>query len=232
MVSPMILVVEDEPLSQDMLTKRLTGRGFGVEGVRNAQECLEFLNSGRRCSLILMDIAMPGMNGIECVRTIRKSYSHDALPIIMVSARVDSDDVVESLTAGANDYVVKPVNFRVLLARVKSCLRLRKGVSLLVEAERQRVMMEALGATASKIARPLSSIVDQLEVLMADLPAKPVHQIQDALHGLLDITGDLVNIVDQLKKISQLKNVSYTQRLELLDDTSTDSDEKPVQQSK
>jgi DNA-binding response OmpR family regulator len=218
--APTILVVEDEPLSQDMLTKRLQGRGYQVDACRNAQECLEWLKAGHRASVILMDIAMPGMTGIECVKEIRKTFSHDALPIIMVSARVDSDDVVESLTAGANDYVVKPVNFRVLIARIKSALRMRKGVSLLVEAERQRVMMESLSATASRIAKPLSVIVDQLEELMADLPNKPVAQIQDALHGMLDITSDLVDVVGQLKTISKMKNVSYTQRLEMLDDSS------------
>ena len=219
MSAPLILVVEDEPLSQDMLTKRLQGRGYLVEGARDARDCLDWLAAGHRCSLVLMDVAMPGMSGVECVREIRKSFSHDALPVIMVSARVDSDDVVESLTAGANDYVVKPVNFRVLLARVKSALRMRKGVGLLMEAERQRVMVESLSATATKIARPLSVIVDQLEDLMADLAKKPVEQIHQALHGLLDITGDMVDVVDQLKTISKLRNVSYTQRLELLDES-------------
>src|SRR5687767_1924614 len=114
---PHILIVEDEPLSRDVIVRHLAGAGYDASVVNDGLDCMAWLGQGNRCDLILMDMALPRMSGLEAIRAIRKTYSPDSLPIIVVSALVDSDDVVAAIEAGANDYVVKPVNFRVLAAR-------------------------------------------------------------------------------------------------------------------
>ncbi len=213
---PRIVVVEDEQLSREMLVRRLTSRAFEVESFDGAADAIAYI-AENRVDLVLIDNAMPGITGVDAVRLLRQKWSHDSLPIIVVSALVDSDDVVEALDAGANDYVVKPINFKVLLARVRTALRMRHNVAILVEAERQRVMMESLARAAATTAEPLGQMVDELEVLMQSPPDDP-KQISEGLIGLLDLTEKAVDVIDQLRRIASMHNVPYTARLDFLND--------------
>ncbi len=111
---PRILVAEDEELSRDMLVRRLAKSGFAVEAVADGRSCLAALEK-QAPDLALLDIQMPGASGMEVVREIRKRFTHDTLPVILVTALGESDDIVRGLDAGANDYVVKPIIFPVLL---------------------------------------------------------------------------------------------------------------------
>jgi DNA-binding response OmpR family regulator len=214
--SARILVVEDEPLSRDMLLRRLSTRSFDVVGVQTAEAAIAFLKENA-VDLVLMDNVMPGISGVQAVRELRRNWSHDALPIIIVSALIDSDDVVEALDAGANDYVVKPINFKVLMARISTALRMRANVAALVEAERQRVVMESLARAAASVAEPLSRMVDELEELMAQGPADN-KQLNAGLERLLDLTDQAVDVIDQLRKIASMRNVPYTTRIDFLGD--------------
>jgi DNA-binding response OmpR family regulator len=215
---PVILLVEDEPLSQDVLSRRLVAQGYTVEVVSDGMACLEWLDD-HRCDLILMDIAMPRLDGMETLRQVRRSYSHDSLPVIIISAMVDSEDVVTGLTAGANDYVVKPINFRVLQARIHACLRMKRTVTMLVEAERQRVMIETLSQSASRLAEPLAQTIDHLERAMNRTLAD--QDTQEHLHEVVTWVEDVVKVLEQLKAAGEHKEMPYTQRLELLRDEPT-----------
>ena len=220
---PIILVVEDEPLSRDMLERRLARRGFEVAAVSDGMSCLQWLEA-RPCDLVLLDLSMPGMDGFEIIQKLRSKWSHDSLPIIVVSARVDSEDVVRALTFGANDYVVKPVNFRVLMARIRSSLRMKHNVSLLVEAERQRVMIESLGKSAAQIAKPLGQMIDRLEAVSADIPEEP-GELKLALGELLELAEEAVQVIEKMKEVGDMRNVPHTERLDLLDSSETPVEE-------
>ena len=209
-----VLVVEDEPLSRDMLLRRLVSRGFEATGASTVDEAMSLL-AERHFELILLDNAMHGQSGVDMLRRVRRTWSHDSLPVIMVSAMVDSDDVVEALNAGANDYVVKPINYKVLLARMQTALRMRQNVSLLVEAERQRVLMESLARTAGRIARPLGEMVDRLERLMAHPPGD-AEVLMRELGGVLERTEEAVEVIDQMRTVGTMRDVPYTARLSLL----------------
>ncbi len=110
-----ILVAEDDPHSRDMLVRRLERRGFTVDAVTDGASCLQQIDA-QPPDLLLLDIQMPNLSGLEVLRATRARFSHDALPVILVTALGDSEDVVRGLEAGANDYVVKPINLPVLLA--------------------------------------------------------------------------------------------------------------------
>ena len=116
-----ILVVDDVPDNRDILTRRLARRGFEIVEAGNGTEALDVL-SREDIDLVLLDIMMPDIEGTEIVREIRKTRSQTDLPIIMVSAKTLSEDVAESLELGANDYVIKPVDFTVALARIRAQL--------------------------------------------------------------------------------------------------------------
>src|SRR6185503_20359862 len=85
--------------------------------------------------LVLLDIEMPGMSGVDVLREVRKTRTGLQLPILMATARTDSADMVEALGAGANDYVVKPLAFPVVFARVEAQLRLRPAPATEASAE-------------------------------------------------------------------------------------------------
>src|SRR5204863_1481215 len=87
--------------------------------------------------LVLLDIMMPGMGGLEVLKFLRRVDSLLELPIIMVTARGESEDVVEALELGANDYVTKPLDFPVVLARVRTQLALRRAVAQATELEQK-----------------------------------------------------------------------------------------------
>jgi CheY-like chemotaxis protein len=119
-----ILVVDDLPANRDLLSRRLTRAGFRVLQAASGPEALETV---RRSSpdCVLLDIMMPGMSGIDVLRQLRLTRSMVSLPIIMVTAKNESEDVVEALSFGANDYITKPLDFPVALARVRAQLRTR-----------------------------------------------------------------------------------------------------------
>lgn len=211
---PRIIVVEDESLSRDMLVRRLASRNFEVVGFPTAQEALAYMEE-YPADLILMDNALPNMRGVDVVRLLRQRWSHDSLPILMVSAMIDSEDVVEALEAGANDYVIKPINFKVLLARINTVLQLKHNVSMLMEAERQRVMIESLSHAAASVAEPLGKMVDELEDMM-NRPDTIPPAMRQSLDTLLNLTEQAVDVIDKFRRIANLHHVPYTTRLDFL----------------
>ena len=121
---PLLLVVDDNEMNRDMLSRRLERKGYRVMTAADGLHALELVGQ-EPIDLVLLDIMMPGMTGIEVLRALREQAPASELPVIMVSAKGESDDVVQALELGANDYVTKPIDFPIVLARVKSQLRMR-----------------------------------------------------------------------------------------------------------
>ena len=129
-----ILIVDDEELNRDGLARRLQRHDYEVVVAKSGREAIELLG-GRRFDLVLLDIMMPGMNGLEVLKFLRRVDSLIDLPIIMVTAKGESEDMVEALELGANDYVTKPLDFPVVLARIRTQLALRRAVAQVKELE-------------------------------------------------------------------------------------------------
>jgi DNA-binding response OmpR family regulator len=122
--NPLLLVVDDLPANRELLARRLERSGFRVVTASDGPEALVVLRR-QDVDLVLLDIMMPGMTGLDVLREVRKTRSSVSLPVIMVTAKTDSEDVVEALSLGANDYVTKPVNYPVALARIQAHLRMQ-----------------------------------------------------------------------------------------------------------
>lgn len=129
-----LLVVEDDERIRASLRLALADEGYAVHGVPDAREALDHL-AGTEPDLILLDVLLPGMDGLDLCRSIRRA---SAVPIIMLTARDDSHDVVAGLEAGADDYVTKPYNVKELAARIRSLLRRTQG--LLEDGSRARTI--------------------------------------------------------------------------------------------
>ncbi len=117
-----ILVVDDEPQIRRVMRTTLTAHGYEVEDARSGEDGLEKLRAGKY-DLVLLDINMPGMGGVEACRTIRQERHGSELAIIMLTVRSAESDKVEALDAGADDYVTKPFSTTELLARIRAALR-------------------------------------------------------------------------------------------------------------
>lgn len=114
-----ILVVDDEPVFIEALTISLEREGFGVIAAADGPAALKAI-SEKDPDLILLDVMLPGMSGIDVCREIRKSSS---VPVIMVTAKGEEIDAVVGLEVGADDYITKPYRLRELIARIRAILR-------------------------------------------------------------------------------------------------------------
>lgn len=120
-----ILIVDDNPLNSELLSRRLSKKGFATQCVDNGTDALRLMHN-TEYDLVLLDIMMPGISGMEVLAEARKIYSKGELPIIMVTSKGSSEDVVEALNKGANDYIMKPIDFPVALARIHTQISQRK----------------------------------------------------------------------------------------------------------
>ena len=118
---PIILLVEDNELNRDMLSRRLSRKGFDVECAIDGEQCMAFLAS-RRPDLILMDINLPGRDGYELTREIKANPDMASIPVVALTAHAMSGDREKSITAGCDDYDTKPVNFKRLVGKINSLL--------------------------------------------------------------------------------------------------------------
>ena len=115
-----ILIVDDEPALRRALRTSLVASGFAVEEAGSGEEALEIFGRSR-FDLVLLDINMPGMGGVETCRRLRGQGAEAG--IVMITVRDSEDDKVQALEAGADDFVTKPYRFRELLARIREVLR-------------------------------------------------------------------------------------------------------------
>ena len=121
---PRILIVDDQPMNVDILKTRLAVHGYELLTATDGAEALAIAGA-QHPDLILLDIMMPRIDGIEVCKRLKADTSLPFMPIIMVTARADSKDIVAGLEAGADEYLTKPVDQAALVARVKSMLRIK-----------------------------------------------------------------------------------------------------------
>src|SRR3989454_2746182 len=121
---PHILVVDDNPVNVDILRPRLAVHGYEILTAADGEEALVVARA-KQPDLILLDVMMPKMDGIQVCRELRADSSLPFMPIILVTAKTDSKDVVAGLEAGGDEYLTKPVDQAALVARVQSMLRVK-----------------------------------------------------------------------------------------------------------
>jgi diguanylate cyclase (GGDEF)-like protein/PAS domain S-box-containing protein len=139
-----LFIVDDNEMNRDMLARRLERKGYAVQVAESASELLQRVKQDKP-DILLLDIEMPEISGLEALRILREAYSSVELPIIMVTAKNQSEDIVKALEFGANDYLTKPVDFPVALARIATQLSHKRAQEALRESE-ERYALAAQGA--------------------------------------------------------------------------------------
>lgn len=130
-----ILIVDDEILNLQSAAAILKTGGYSTTAVGSGSAALEEIRSNKDISLVILDVMMPEMSGYEVCRMIRNSKSHYDLPVLMLTAKTRTGDIVAGFEAGANDYLPKPVEVEELLARVKTLVNLKTSVDKARAAE-------------------------------------------------------------------------------------------------
>ena len=123
--APKILIVDDEPFNVDLLEQELDDQGYATCAATGGEEALEVLAS-EKPDLVLLDWMMPGLDGIEVLQRMRSTPDWQRVPVIMLTARTSTDDMVRGLDAGADDYVTKPIDEAELFARIRAMLRIAR----------------------------------------------------------------------------------------------------------
>jgi sigma-B regulation protein RsbU (phosphoserine phosphatase) len=145
--TPLILIVEDNPASLEIIQARLVANNYDVITAADGEKGLEQAR-GKLPDLILLDIMMPKMDGLEVCRRLKSDTTLPFMPIIMVTAKADPKDVVAGLEAGGDEYLAKPVDHRSLLARVHSMLRIKELHDMVLDQSNE---MKSQLKTATKV---------------------------------------------------------------------------------
>lgn len=140
-----VLVVDDVADNVVLLTYELADHGYEVVTAFNGRQALD-IASCEKPDVILLDIMMPGMDGFQVCRKLKENQELRSIPVIMVSAHEQEDDVVKGLDAGAHDYVTKPFKLPVVLARVRSAVRAKADHDLIVSMNEQLAEHAAMDA--------------------------------------------------------------------------------------
>ncbi len=125
MPKPHVLVIDDEEDILELVRYHLSREGYSVECVRDGEKALESVRR-KVPDLILLDLMLPGIGGLELCKLLRRDDRTAQIPIVMLTAKSEEADVVAGLELGADDYITKPFSPRVLVARLKAVLRRRK----------------------------------------------------------------------------------------------------------
>lgn len=200
-----ILIVDDDRLNIRILGGILKGEGYTLAEADSGEKAIERYAQFQP-NLVLLDVMMPGIDGFETCRTLKKTYGDDCAPVIFITAKNESDDVVEGLSAGGADYLPKPFKAKEVLARIRSHLQNQ------MFAEQQKLLVDQLnkadaaknrflGMAAHDLRNPLSSIRGLAEFLsdgtVGELTADQldlVKTIHAASQSMLALVNELLDV--------------------------------------
>jgi len=188
LIAPDILIVEDEELNRDIMARRLQSSEYSLRFAADGQQALDQV-AKKKPDLILLDIMLPEIMGLQVLHSLRQSYSMVELPIIMVTAIDEDVRIVRALELGANDYITKPINFPILLARMQTQLSLKQLSAL---------NTEFLASASHDLRRPLAAVQDIATRALHKLGSKQDYSSDDML--------DDMNLVYQ--SVSYMQNIA------------------------
>ncbi|HUT35283.1 MAG TPA: response regulator [Planctomycetota bacterium] len=210
-----ILIVDDHPDARRLLALLLRTEGHRLLLAQEGQEALRIADSTPDLSLIILDVMMPGMDGLEVCRQFRARPRNVHVPIILVTALSEEEHLARGLAAGADDYVTKPIRHTELLARVRAALRLKRALDQLI-GTRQLAAITAMQVTlAHEINNPLTIAQGNLELVLSTCgtegPTPP------RLRAALDACVRIRQLVQQLVELKRVATTSYVGSERMLD---------------
>lgn len=213
-----ILIADDYPDNLNLLNDILTKAGYSTIKATSGYDAIDIARSVFP-DLILLDIMMPEMSGLEVCKTLKDDEATKNIPVVMVTARVTADDTRAGFDAGAFDYIKKPFNKTELLVRVKSALQLNEVQKLLVESEKMKLYTATVVTANHKIKQPLTLINLSLTAMKRELANEIVNR--DALQTKIENIGTAVEsitkILDQFNSVERPQFSEYLKNIQMVD---------------
>jgi len=199
-----VLVVDDDNISRTVMSRMLEKLNFKVTTVDGGKKALELLGEDNSVSLVLVDVLMPEMDGLELLRIFKSAYAKD-IPIIMISSTEDPDTIAQCFQSGAEDFLQKPIRFEMLKRRVEMCLddRLRRRKETMYqemlkkERENRNRLSKQVEAQEKELQQIKSQISDTIETPM-QVVMKTIGDLMEGSYSVEQYKGALVAILKSL----------------------------------
>ncbi len=190
-----VLIVDDSRLQRNLLSSALDKKKFQVVCVESGAHCLEAILTDKP-DIILLDIMMPEINGKDVLLKIRQKYNKVELPVIMVTGKSDASDIIELLSIGANDYVIKDADCRVPLMRIITYIRLMGH-------------FKEIKARNAMIATYNHDVNNGITIALADLKTSTKTNPQESLEKLEAALGRILEVVKKIDALTYHDDVEY-----------------------
>lgn len=227
-----ILIIDDLPENVFLLQDRLENEGFEVLTAYDGQSGIDKALAGLP-DLILLDVMMPGMSGIEVCRILVSNQTTMHIPIILVTAKSGAEDTKEGLEAGAFDYIKKPFSRVELLARVNSALKLSGAHKALLELEQKNTYAATVVTTNHKIKQPLTLMSLSSAAIKRELNKDEISK-ENILKRLAYIETAIKEINDVLNQLHSIKKPvfsDYVKNIKMVEvDKSEEGTEPPKEE--
>jgi len=217
--SPIVLVIDDEPANFDVVEILLFKEGYHLHYRDNGEEAIANLHTINP-DIILLDVMMPDVDGIEICQQIKKTPQWQHIPIIIVTALSDKEDLARCLDAGADDFISKPINSYELRARVRSMLRIKSQYDHIQDTMRLRE--EMMQTIVHDLRNPLIGIVlgcDSLKSLdISDRAKKRINQIGSTIEQMRLLIDDILTIgkIESQKLILNITKIDIVKMAKLV----------------
>jgi len=213
-----ILVIDDLPENVFMLQDRLENEGYEVVTAYDGKTGIAKAISDMP-DLILLDVMMPEMTGIEVCKTLKQDPVTADIPIIIVTAKSGADDAKEGLDAGAFDYIKKPFEKLEMLARVNSALKLADAHKQMVEAEKRSTYAATVVTTNHKIKQPLTLMSLSSAAIKRELNKEQISKeaILNRLNYIETAINEIANILNQLNAIKKPLTSDYAKNVKMVE---------------
>lgn len=200
--SQSVLIVDDEPKNIQLLGNLLTEQSYEVEAAMSGEEALDWLNE-RRFDLILLDIMMPGMDGYEACRKIKENPLTEAIPIIFLTAKTETEEIVHGFDVGAADYVTKPFRTAELLSRVKTHLTIQRQQKELRELNASKDRFFSI--ISHDLKNPFMSLFDMVTLLKYPAIAGNPSELESMLTLIQEIGSRTYRLLTNLLEWAKLQ---------------------------
>lgn len=202
-----ILIAEDNLTTRRILEAILVKWNYDVISACDGNEAWEKLQKKDPPKLIILDWMMPGINGVEICRRLRRADLVQPMYIILLTARDEKNDIVEGLGAGADDYIAKPFDKDELRARIDVGRRVVELQTALLEKEKLQVIFEMTGAICHELTQPMQAISGNSELMLMRLQKNnPLYKHVETIKNQIDRMGDITR---KLKRVTRYRTKDY-----------------------
>jgi len=213
---PLILIVDDVTENLQVLGNILNKNNYRISYATNGKEALNMLKKIHP-DLILLDIMMPEMDGLETCRYLKADPGLSEIPVIFLTARTEQADLVQGFETGAVDYVKKPFNSAELLARIRTHVELRQARNTIAKLK-EKEMFHAMVVTANhQINQPLTVLTLYLQMLEDDKDNVLSKKSKENITQMFESLNSIKNILKKLRSIQDPKYIKYLDNLKMVD---------------